>query len=543
MNMRSINATKLLILLSFIAALLVGFLLPMTTDEAYYIDWATRSSWPALGFFDHPPFVSWLATGTRVWHDIWPARLVVWISLLITTFFTYKTAKILYPERALMATAIIVTSIGGIASGVLLTPDTGLVMMWSVALHEAVLAVRGSRHRWLTAGLATGVGLLSKYTMVLIGPVFLWGMLRDNRKQLRTPWPYLGGLLCLLVFLPHLWWQSQNNWITFRFQFGHGFSIKQSLGFASTLPEATIPPPDSKNFKIRDDLFSSMGSVSGFAEAIRKPKPEKSKIDRAIQYSGDFLGGVAGLWGVYAVTALLFGVKTILHRRRNQSFHSLNPYTSGEALIKAAAFFPLLFFGVLSPFTKIEANWPAMHMAALAIFAAGRWTIPIRYISIAFGVHLAAITGLIFILIFPESVPFARNNRLLLESKGFRALGAWVEAEFPDKMLAVDSYQLKSAIRYYAPNTPVVQWPGITRGSEYTRGAPDDVSLEQKIIHQKNLTVISSDPLPYEIQGFSIDSFSGIRVCPDGRIGIFSTQSPILPCEKGLREWWMTTYK
>ena len=32
------------------------------------------------------------------------------------------------------------------------------------------------------------------------------------------------GLLALLVFLPHLVWNADNDWLSLRFQLGHGFA-------------------------------------------------------------------------------------------------------------------------------------------------------------------------------------------------------------------------------------------------------------------------------------------------------------------------------
>jgi hypothetical protein len=88
----------------------------------------------------------------------------------------------------------------------------------------------------------------------------------------------------------------------------------------------------------------------------------------------------------------------------------------------------------------------------------------------------------------------------------------------------------------------VLQWPGFTRDSEYTRGRDIDLVLERKMRDQKNVSVISSSGTPMTIPGFEATSFRGIRVCTDGSIGIFSEVDPRLPCKKGVREWWITDY-
>ncbi len=38
-----------------------------------------------------------------------------------------------------------------------------------------------------------------------------------QRRQLVTPWPWLGGALALLLFAPHLWWEQANGWPTREF--------------------------------------------------------------------------------------------------------------------------------------------------------------------------------------------------------------------------------------------------------------------------------------------------------------------------------------
>jgi hypothetical protein len=53
--------------------------------------------------------------------------------------------------------------------------------------------------------------------------VLLGALLIADPRALRGRWPYLGGLLALLVFLPNILWNADNDWLTMRFQFGHGF--------------------------------------------------------------------------------------------------------------------------------------------------------------------------------------------------------------------------------------------------------------------------------------------------------------------------------
>lgn len=526
--------------ISLLISLLLAALFPMMTDEAYYIDWARSTSWPRLGFFDHPPFVSWLGVLSRIFDHIFAARALAWIAASLSAYFIWRLSRHLTPDRPWTAVALTTSSLGGLAGGFLLTPDSGLILAWTIAVHEAFFAISKNPRRWLTAGLATGVGILSKYTMLLIGPVFLLALIKDDRKQLRSPWPYLGGVVCLMTILPHLWWQNSNDWVTFKFQLRHGFSINQDHYSNSSLPRAIDAEEDSSAYIAKERLLLVMSSVSGFKESIKKQKPRKSRLERAWQYSGDYLGGVAALWGIYSLTGLAFLIKRFRKKIQVATTHP----PCGFAVIQMATAVPLVFFTILSPFTKIEANWPAMHMGCAALLVTWYHSPKSRTILKALAAHLGVFALLGLILSHPDLIRASRENRLLLESKGYQKLSIWLaeNSDIKTQVLAVDSYQLRSNLHFYNPDLNIVQWPGFTRDSEYTRGRQEDFENEKKIAAQDRFSVISTSGDPKSIPGFEVRKVRGIRVCPSGTIGVFSEENPILPCQKGLREWWLVDY-
>ncbi len=71
-------------------------------------------------------------------------------------------------------------------------------------------------------GLKGGLGLLAKYSGLFVGlGALVWLLASPSaRACLKTPWPWAGALLALVIFLPNLWWQSNHHWMTFAFQFG-----------------------------------------------------------------------------------------------------------------------------------------------------------------------------------------------------------------------------------------------------------------------------------------------------------------------------------
>ncbi|MGD8207268.1 MAG: glycosyltransferase family 39 protein, partial [Thiohalocapsa sp.] len=206
-----------------VARLAVASVLPVTQDEAYYYHWAHHLAW---GYYDHPPGVALLGLGALLEPaSALAARLGALCAATATLFVLWRLYLLcgLSSLQQTLALTLAATSMPGLVSGIITTPDSALGLCWALALHEGAVALRGDRRRWMSAGLATGLGLLGKYTMVIIGPVFLWALLRSDPRALRSPWPYLGAAAVLVVFAPQLWWNAENDWLTLRFQFGHGF--------------------------------------------------------------------------------------------------------------------------------------------------------------------------------------------------------------------------------------------------------------------------------------------------------------------------------
>jgi 4-amino-4-deoxy-L-arabinose transferase-like glycosyltransferase len=113
------------------------------------------------------------------------------------------------------------------AGCIIQTPDTPLLLFWTLAVYCGIrILTGGSASWWYLWGIALGLGLLSKYTMILIVPCqFAFLLLaRDQRHWLFTKEPYLALLTGLIVFSPVLIWNWQYDWVSFAFQFGRGFA-------------------------------------------------------------------------------------------------------------------------------------------------------------------------------------------------------------------------------------------------------------------------------------------------------------------------------
>ena len=209
--------------LAYLGALRLVYLgLPvLLPEEAYYWNYSRHL---APGYLDHPPMVAWLIRlGTEIFgHNAFGVRFGAALAWIVAAIFVYRLAANLYDKSAALVALLLVSALPfffGI--GLLMTPDAPLVAAWAAALfflERALLADR--RAAWWGVGLAVGLGMLSKYTIALLGPATLvFAALRaPYRVNFRRPEPYLALLLCFAVFSPVIYWNATHAWASFAFQ-------------------------------------------------------------------------------------------------------------------------------------------------------------------------------------------------------------------------------------------------------------------------------------------------------------------------------------
>lgn len=174
-------------------------------DSAYYWQWARHLAW---GYFDHPPMVAWLIAALGV-HGT---------ALLCgagTVAAVWGLARDVHGSREAAWRAAALWSVVpvGMMAGVWATPDSPLLLFWALALWALW------RERWVLAGLACGLALLSKYPAVLLGVAFL----AAAAHRRRLPWGAWGTAgLAALCFLPVVLWNARHDWVGFAFQLKHG---------------------------------------------------------------------------------------------------------------------------------------------------------------------------------------------------------------------------------------------------------------------------------------------------------------------------------
>ncbi len=198
--------------------------LQLHPDEAYYWLWSRH---PDISYFDHSPMVAYFIWFTTLFSksELW-VRLSGTITTLLISVLVWQLAMRMFASALVAAASVMLFNAYPLSTlgMIVMTPDVPLFLFWSLSVSIFWQLVQSGRAGWwYLLGVSFGLALLSKYTAVLLLPsVFVFLVLTEERRWLRTVHPYLALLLGLLCFVPVVYWNSQHAWISFAFQFNHG---------------------------------------------------------------------------------------------------------------------------------------------------------------------------------------------------------------------------------------------------------------------------------------------------------------------------------
>jgi len=193
--------------------------LDLCPDEAYYWDWSRQLDW---GYYSKPPMVAWLiALSTRI---AGPAEYVIRLPAALLSSLgliaVFGLARRLFTARVGFWSVLAVATTPGIAAmGLLMTIDAPFLCAWAFSVWAAWELLSATRPTWRQVGLAivaTGLGLLSKQTMLAIFPLTaVWLLMQaDQRHKLLSPKVWVWWCGSLLFLTPVVVWNAQHHWIT-----------------------------------------------------------------------------------------------------------------------------------------------------------------------------------------------------------------------------------------------------------------------------------------------------------------------------------------
>lgn len=202
--------------------------LDLAADEAHYWDWSRRLDW---SYYSKGPLVAWLIRLSCSLAGGWSEQLVgspmlairlpailCHAGVMIAVY--WLAVRVTRSEWKALATVAVGLTMPVIeAGGTLMTIDAPFSCCWAWGLvfgHEAIL--RGRGWAWLAMGVAVGLGILAKYTMVFFLPLVGLFLLTNHsyRPMLLRSGYWLACLIALACCLPIVIWNVQHDWISFR---------------------------------------------------------------------------------------------------------------------------------------------------------------------------------------------------------------------------------------------------------------------------------------------------------------------------------------
>ena len=404
-------------------------------DECYYWEWAIH---PQACYFDHPPLTAWLIMAGKALfgHSELAVRVGTIAGGIILSLAGRELARDLYGAAGGNRAGVFLTLAPILAgNSFLMTPDAALIPAWACAV---LFSWKGLRSRrlfslwWIAAGCAAGVGMLSKYTMVLfyVSMGFLWIVSPGQRLRILAG-TVLAGIVSFVLFLPVLVWNAGHGWASFAHQFRHGFRNEH----------ATLV-----------------------------------NIGNLVDYSAFLLVLVSPLLG-------LFCFLTGIRRRHDETFRFPGVFY----------WTVVLFFGFSAAKAHIEANWPMTAFVTGLVMVAGDWQNYSRTwrrgaVALLLIADLGGMAGLTCLslpgdtsalrslrpeLLVPAGIPgssvlrreIARGYGDLLlriaEFRGPAAVATAIESDFRSSgadFICPATYQLTGILSFYAPTLEPLLW-------------------------------------------------------------------------------------
>ncbi len=216
-------------------------------DELYYLAAGRHLD---LGFVDFPPVTAVLA---RLSEALWGTSLIGLRSFAIAA-----------GAAVVVLTALIARELGGgrwaqlvaalsvcgltLGSNAMFQTVSFDQLAWAATFWAALRVLRsGGRRRWLMLGAIVGLGVETKYTVIVLVAMLGIGFIATpiGRARLREPGARLGAGLALALALPNLWWQVRHGWPSVDFFSGRNGEVRADyppLLYVAELLLVTGPP-------------------------------------------------------------------------------------------------------------------------------------------------------------------------------------------------------------------------------------------------------------------------------------------------------------
>jgi len=389
-------------------------------EETYYWNYARHLD---IGYLDHPPMVGWLiAAATALLGDgEFGVRLAALCCGVVASFFSYRLTREMFDESSGWAAVVLAQTLPFFfLTGFLMTPDAPLTAAWSGSLYFIYRAlIKDHSRAWWGVGVSLGLGLLSKYTIVLLGFSALLFMVIDPRSRhwFKRVEPYAAALLAAMIFSPVIAWNVRNDFASFAFQTSRRLADRPQFA-----------------------LFKLIGSVL----VLLTPT-----------------GAVAATWALLRRSGIASGdVAATLEAERRR----------GQRFIQVMVLTPLAVFALFSLRHEVKLDWTgAPWVASLPVLAAGvvhplqrmGRSIARAWVPTVIVLLVLYAAGLCYLTLGIPGVGYGRHAELV--PVGWRELGRDVGALAADidartgtapLVVGMDRYAIASELAFYLPDRP-----------------------------------------------------------------------------------------
>jgi len=282
---------------TFVLHAVLAAITPVSGDEAYYWDCARHWDWSS---FDQPLLMIWPINFFRMvfGETSLAVRMpAICASFLLGLFLLGLFRRFGGGKREAVFGYLLLHGMPLFFLGSFYeSTDIGMSAAYLAATWAAVALAQGERSAWWGFALATGLGFLAKFPIVLVFPALIPALFtKETRAHLRTPTPWLAALLSFLLTMPVWIWAALHEWDNIRFQLegrhkAAGLSLKHLGEFIAA------------NFLLATP-FLAVAMLVAFVGFLKKKEPGRISLVVAAAMPFVFFGtislreGVGGHWG------------------------------------------------------------------------------------------------------------------------------------------------------------------------------------------------------------------------------------------------------
>ena len=183
-------------------------------DELLHLSASEHLEW---GFMEFPPFIGFIGrlSDWLFGYSLMGTRMFPTLAGVAILVLTCLVAKELKGNKyaVLLAGICVLSFLPFYRNHTLFQPVAFDQLFWTLGFYYLIRFLNTENHEYLIlTGLILGIGLMNKYTIliwafgVFIGMIFYY-----KGRIFKNKWWYISGLLSVLIILPNIIWQFQNN--------------------------------------------------------------------------------------------------------------------------------------------------------------------------------------------------------------------------------------------------------------------------------------------------------------------------------------------